>query len=102
MNVNQDLDKGTLECTAAAMIDNVCERFKQFIGDRKPRTLPAKPGLQLSPATDEEFAAAKTLPFQAIVGCLCWLCTWIKLECQCICSQLGSHNAKWSTAHFYA
>ena len=102
MKVKQNTDEGTLECTAAAMIDNICERFRTYIGNAKPRTLPAKPGLQLSPATDDEFTAAKKLPFQAIVGCLCWLTTWVKLECQCICSQLGSHNAKWSTAHFNA
>jgi hypothetical protein len=102
MNVTQNVSKGTLECTASAMIDNVCERFSTYTSNAKPRTLPAKPGLQLTPATDLEHNNAKKLPYQAIVGCLCWLTTWVKLECQCICSQLGSHNAKWSATHFNA
>ena len=100
MTVNIDLEKNFIELTASGMIDAAMERFRQHVKGRGPISLPAKPGYNIIPATDAEFDAARHLPFQNVLGVLCWLGNWVHVQALCIISMLGKCNAKWSKDHF--
>ena len=58
------------------------------------------PGLQLTKASDAEVEEAKDLPYQELIGSLCWIITWVRIEASTIMSMLGQHNARWSKEHF--
>ena len=100
MTVNVDLEKHYIELSASGMIEAAMERFCTYTNGRGPVSLPAKPGYNIVPATDEEFEAARHLPFQSVLGVLCWLGNWVHLQALCIISMLGKCNAKWNKEHF--
>jgi hypothetical protein len=101
-SVNINLDNHSIEPTATGMIDAAIEKFRSFIPDDAHMSLPAKPGFTVVPATDAEYEAARRLPFQSVLGVLCWLANWVKIECLCIVNMLGRNNSKWSKTHFDA
>eukprot|EP00937_MAST-01D_sp_MAST-1D-sp2_P007317 g7317.t1 len=100
MNVLYDMTKGILTLNVPAMIHDVVRRFAKYMDGIRPRKIPATPGLQLTKATDEEVEEAKDLPYQELIGSLCWMITWVRIEASTIMSMLGQHNARWSKEHF--
>ena len=55
---------------------------------------------QLKPASDAEHEAAKSLPYQSLIGVLVWCSVQVKIETATAVSMLGTHAAKWSCEHF--
>jgi hypothetical protein len=100
MQVTVNLQQRYVELTASGMINSAMERFRTWTSKCTPQSLPAKPGATVTPATPEEFETAKHLPFQSVLGVLCWLANWVKIEALCIVSMLGRCNSSWSVEHF--
>ena len=101
LQVKQTNNNGKIEITLTNMIEETHAKFKKYMGgtDRRHNT-PMRAGTQLQPATDEEFKAAQKLPYQALIGCLCFIISWVKVEASTALSILGSHTSKWNREHF--
>ena len=97
LQVKQTNNNGKIEITLTNMIEETHAKFKKYMGgtDRRHNT-PMRAGTQLQPATDEEFKAAQKLPYQALIGCLCFIISWVKVEASTALSILGSHTSKWN------
>ena len=100
LNIEYNMTSGYLIANVPTMINDIVKRFSKYMQHLRPRSVPATPGLQMTKATDEEVAQAKELPYQELCGALCWVITWVRIECSTIMSMLGQHNARWSKAHF--
>lgn len=100
LQLSQSSDNKEIEITLTNMIEELHARFKADLEGRPQRSIPAAPGTQLQPATDEEFEDAKHKPMQSLIGAMCFIICWCKCEASCAFSQLGSHAAKWNIVHY--
>ena len=84
----------------APTIEQAVHKFGKYTKGLYAYKTPLKAGTQFEPATEDEVAAAKHLPYKELIGILVWCTVQVKIECATAVSMLGSHAAKWSEKHF--
>ena len=95
-------ENGTVSMHCGELLSNIANRFESYLPEYH-KTMPAPAGYIPKPATPEEHQKAKHLPFAAIIGCLQYVCGWLRFDGLTVLSMLSQHTCnRWSLDHFYA
>lgn len=70
--------------------------------DCTPTTTPLRPNTDLSPASDDEFALARSKPYRPILGALTWVTIGSRPDLTNTIHMLSQSMAKWSSRHWEA
>ena len=101
IGIEYDSDAGVLKMHMKPTIEEAMRKFEGYYKKGMYATkTPMATNKQLTPADDAEHEAAKSLPYQSLVGVLVWCAVQVKIEAATAVSMLGTHAAKWSTDHF--
>jgi hypothetical protein len=80
-------------------VEGLLERFSMT--GAKPCGRPADEKAQFPKATDEEYEAARALPYRELIGSLQYL-TLTRPDIAVIVGMLAQHNSKWAERHYTA
>ena len=95
-------DNGTVSMHCGELLANIAKRFDEYLPEHN-KTMPSPAGYVPKPATPDEHQKAKHLPFAAIIGCLQYVCGWVRFDGLTVLSMLSQHTCnRWSLDHFYA
>ena len=95
-------ENGTVSMHCGELLSNIAKRFDEYLPEHN-KTMPSPAGYVPKPATPEEHQKAKHLPFAAIIGCLQYVCGWVRFDGLTVLSMLSQHTCnRWSLDHFYA
>ena len=82
MQIKQDTDRGYCELTQEKYWEAAGKRFNKYLPAAYSKHIPVPPKTELKEATDEEFEAAKDLPYRELVGTLNYPAQMTKFEIQ--------------------
>ena len=100
MQIKQDKDRGYCELTQEKYWEAAGKRFNKYLPAAYSKHIPVPPKTELKEATDEEFEAAKDLPYRELIGTLNYPAQMTKFEIQFAVQQLSRHMKKWSKTLF--
>jgi hypothetical protein len=104
IEINQDLEKKTLELTQAKYWEKAVERFAEFLpnGKVKERRVPlsASDERLLTEPSEEEIKEAEHLPYPNLLGVVQYPSAFTKPEMRYAMSVLSRHRTKWGKTHF--
>ena len=93
---------GSTSMHCGELLTNIGSRFSEYLPEHH-KTMPAPAGYVPKAATPEEHQKAKHLPFAAIIGCLQYVCGWVRFDGLTALSMLSQHTCnRWNLEHFYA
>jgi hypothetical protein len=96
-----DIQNKTFELTQEDYWVKAVERFKEYVGEKGPKTRlgPLSPADE-SETTADEIKEAEKLPFPNLLGVVQYPSYYTKLEMKYSMSILSRHRTKWGINHF--
>lgn len=99
-NIYRDREQRKLYISQEHYIEALLDRFG--MADCSPNKIPLPSGFKPIPATDDEFAKAKHLPYAQIVGSILYASTISRPDLAQPASVLSRFISKWNESHYAA
>ena len=100
METERDMEKGLMWIGQQGYLKRLLDNFAMT--DSNPRPTPLPPKFKPCKATDDEFAKAKHLPYNAIVGSILYAATITRPDLAHASSVLSQYMSKWNLEHYKA